>query len=124
MARLPRGAEIGNVIQVQCDESHVEVRNVKMPFPFIVGQLEETSERRSVDVVNRLFGRLAPTWSDFLVMVAQDWHERRGAEQIGVGGDEFGVGLDAALVPGTAWSVDTGYVVASGQQFAGLGGSA
>ena len=52
MTRLPGGAPILNVVQVQSHETHPEARHVEVPLPFVARQAEElapkTETQRSI----------------------------------------------------------------------------
>ena len=68
---LPRAKE------VESNETQVELRNIEVPFPFVIRKLEESPEGRSIHVVDRLGWRLASPRANFPVMVAQDRHQGR-----------------------------------------------
>jgi hypothetical protein len=81
------------MVQVQGDEPHVELGHVEVPLPPVAGKREEFAERGCLDVVNRLGRRLRPSRPDLPVVISQDRHERRAAEQFGIPVDQVCVGL-------------------------------
>ena len=112
MARLPGGAEILDVIEVQRDEAQVESREIEMPFPFVAGQCEELAVGRGFDVINSVGRGLRAARADLAVMVAENGHQGCAAKEVAVRVDEGAEGFGAFL----ALLMQAGHVVTGREQ--------
>jgi hypothetical protein len=54
VAGLPRGAVVRDVMEIQSNQAEVEVRQIKPPFPLIVGKCKEAAKGGGFQVVYRL----------------------------------------------------------------------
>ena len=103
-------------MQIERSKTNVETGYVKMPFPFISRQFEESTKSRGFDVIDWLARGFVSPWPYLFVMVAKHRHERNGSEKFGVKFNQLQIGFYACFFSGTTKLVDVFNVVTCGQQ--------